>query len=153
MHFEGVNDLLHAIDALQYYSVPICEVHTPVQIHDIETRLRIKNIRLGYAVLKYGCLGGTALITLAYYILEQKPGETPAFSMMLTAFIMLATFFIAARLFPGTAPKVIDLQPDDNRYLILVDANNIAQNEDLNSLFNYSGAVEISSAIKHMVIS
>jgi hypothetical protein len=153
MHFEDVDDLLHAIDALQHYNIPICEVHTPVQIPGIETKLRIKNIRLGYTALKYGCLGGTAITTLAYYILGQKTGGMPALSILFTALIVLVTFFIATRLFPGSAPKVIDLQPDDNRYLILVDANNIAQNEDLNRLFNYAAAVEISSSIKHIVIS
>jgi hypothetical protein len=155
MHFNDKDDFLHGIDALQHYNVPICEVHIPSHIQDIEIKLRIKSIKLGYAVLKYGCLGGTVLTTLACYLFEQgsfaKLAEKSVFALLFTALIMLLTFFLALRLFPRRVPQIINSRPNDNRYLIVADTRGIMAHEDITRLFEYSRAVEISSSIKNIV--
>jgi hypothetical protein len=157
MHFDDAQDLLHGIEALQHYSVPICEVYTPTQIPGIETRLGIKRIRLGNAILKYGCPAGIAFTTLAGYLMEYhsltKPVEKPVFTLVFTLLIMTVTFFLATRLLPKRTPRMITPKPNDNRYLIVVDAQGIIPNENITNLFRYAGAVEISSAVKNIVIS
>ena len=155
MHFNDEADFLHGVDALQHYNVPICEVHIPRSIKDIEIKLRIRSIKLGYAVLKYGCFGGTVLTTLACYLFEQdgltKPIEKTVFALLFTAFIILLTFFLVQRLFPQRVPQIINSRPGDNRYLIVADTRGIMAHEDINRLFQYSRAVEISSTIKNIV--
>jgi hypothetical protein len=155
MHFSDEDDFLHGIDALQHYNVPICEVHIPGHIQDIEIKLRIKSIKLGYAVLKYGCFGGTVLSTLACYLFEQgsfiKLEEKSVFSLLFTALIIVLTFLIVLRLFPRRVPQIINSSPGDNRYLIVADTRGIMAHEDITRLFEYSKAVEISSTIKNIV--
>jgi hypothetical protein len=155
MHFDSEEDLLHGIEALQHYSIPICEVYTPRYVPGIETKLRIKHIRLGNAILKYGCLGGTAITTLVYYLFMHdgimKSGGQSAFTLLFTAFIMAITYFMATWLFPGQAPKVTGPRPGDNRYLIVANAKGVILHEDIIKLFQYTGAVEISSVIKNIV--
>jgi hypothetical protein len=157
LHFDGVADLLHGIDALQYYQIPICEVYTPVTIPGIESILRIKQIRSGYAVLKFGCLGGTAITTLIYYMFGQNSlnisSRNSVMTLLFTALVMLITYFFAARLFRGSAPKAISLKKSDHRYLIIVNANQITHDDDIQNLFKYATAVEISAAVKNIVIS
>lgn len=154
MHFDSKHDFLHGIDALQHYKIPICEVYTPKRIYGLEDKLRIKKIRMGYRVLKFGCLGGTAATTLAYYLFS--PGSVTGRSLLelvFNLFIMLTTLLLATRLFPGQAPKVFSLSHDDRRYLIVVEAGSTIPHEDISNLFEYSGAVELSPAIKKMIIS
>lgn len=157
MHFDSKHDFLHGIDALQHYKIPICEVYTPKRIYGLEDKLKIKKIRMGYRVLKFGCLGGTAATTLAYYLFS--PGSVANFTgrslfeLISNLFIMLTTLLFATRLFPGQAPKVFNLGPDDRRYLIVVEAGSTIPHEDISNLFEYSGAVELSPAIKKMIIS
>jgi hypothetical protein len=157
LHFDGVADLLHGIDALQYYQIPICEVYTPVTIPGIESILRIKQIRSGYAVLKFGCLGGTAITTLIYYMFGQNSlnisSRNSVVTLLFMVLVMLITYFFAARLFPGSAPKIIRLKNRDQRYLIIVNANQITHHGDIQNLFKYATAVEISAAVKNIVIS
>ena len=155
MHFSDEEDFLHGINALQHYNVPICEVHIPKHIQGIEIKLRIKSIKQGYAVLKYGCLGGTALTTLACYLFEQNGFEIsagkPLSSLLFTTLIILLTFLLALRLFPRRVPKIINSRPNNNRFLIVANTRGIIAHEDITRLFQYSRAVEISSIIKNIV--
>jgi hypothetical protein len=154
MHFSDEDDFLHGIDALQHYNVPISEVHIPRPVQDIDIKLRIRSIKLGYAVLKYGCLGGTALTTLACYLFElgdfSKPEGKPVPALLFTTFIILLTFFLAQRLFPRRVPQIINSRPD-NGFLIVAYTRGIVAHEDITRLFQYSRAVEISSTIKNIV--
>lgn len=149
LHFYDREDLLHGIKVLQHYKIPICEVYTPGHIYGIESKLQIKKIRFGYTILKYGCLGGTALTTIGYYLFAQDSFN--AKTVLFNLSVILVTFFFATRLFSGAAPKVIALKRKDNRYLMVVNANSIIPNDDVTSLFKYAEAVETSSAIKNMI--
>jgi len=155
MHFDDEGDFLHGIDVLQHYLVPVSEVHIPKQVQGIEIKLRVKAIKMGYAVLKYGCLGGTALTTLACYVFEQdgfgKLAGKPVFALLVTTVIILFTFLIALRLFPRRVPQIINSGPNDSHYLIVADTRGLVAHEDIIRLFQYSRAVEISSTIKDIV--
>jgi hypothetical protein len=154
-HFYNTDDLIHGIEVLQYYHIPILEVYISRPINDIENKLRIKNLRLGHLIIKLGLLGGTAIPTLVYYLIEKwgalKMDEKSAFAIIFTLLIMAATFVFATFLFPGHAPRVSYLPASDNRFLILVDAKNIILHKDIQNLFQYAEAVEISTTIKNLI--
>ncbi|TKC62387.1 DUF3341 domain-containing protein [Pedobacter hiemivivus] len=155
LHFYDLDDLFHGIEVLQHHKVPIFEVYMPKHVYGIEFKLQIKKIRLGYSILKYGCLGGVAFSSLGYCLFATGSSNIingkSLFSLFLNLLIITVTYFFSTRLFPGAAPKLIKLKRHDNKYLMVVKANSIVSNEDIICLFKYAEAVEISSAIKDMI--
>lgn len=157
MHFENKHDLLHGIDVLQQYKISISEVYTPKFIRGLDQKLKIKEIKTGLAVLKFGCLGGAALTTLMFYILQH--GITFSFSsesligLVLNLVIMLVTFLLAMLLFPAKAPKLFKLKSRDHRFLVVIKSNHVTSDENISNLLKYSEAVELSPSIKNMIAS
>ncbi|GAA4325009.1 hypothetical protein GCM10023149_27020 [Mucilaginibacter gynuensis] len=163
--FDDPDDLLHGIEKLQKNSVPIYDVYSPMPIHGIEAKLGIKESRLGYAAFCFGCLGATVIFSIIYYTLVHdwpmniggKPTTsdwwaplTPVFipftfewTILFTAFGMTFTFFAATHLFPGRAPRVMDLRATDDRFVIAIDAKGNVPHDDITNLLKEAGAVEV----------
>ena len=157
--FEDPDEMMHGIDELQKNSIPIYDVYTPMPIHGIEKKLGIKNSRLGYAAFMFACLGGTTIFSIAYYTLVRDwpmdIGGKPAFAIpdfvpytfewtvLFTAFGMTITYFYATHLFPGRAPRVMDLRATDDRFVIAIDAKGNIPHEDITNLLKEAGAVEV----------
>jgi hypothetical protein len=147
--FDDPDEMMHGIDALQKNSIPIYDVYTPMPIHGIEAKL----------AFMFGVLGGTTIFSMAYYMLVRdwpmNIGGKPAFAIpdfipftfewtvLFTAFGMTATFFYATHLFPGRAPRVMDLRATDDRFVIAIDAKGNTPHEDITNLLKEAGAVEV----------
>ncbi len=157
-HFEDPDVLMHGIDKLQQNNVKIYDVFTPFPIHGIENKLGIKRSRLPIAAFLFGITGTITAFTMIYYMLVQdwpmNIGGKPAFAfpdfipvmfeltVLFCAFGMVFTFFYANHLFPGSAPRVMDLRATDDRFVIAIDA----KTNDINSvdaILKEAGAVEI----------
>ncbi|MDB5135739.1 MAG: hypothetical protein JWP37_2342 [Mucilaginibacter sp.] len=150
LHFENPEDMLAGIDTLQQYNIIIREIYSSEPVPNIETKLRIKKFQFGQAIFRFGCLGGMGLTSLGYYFLEPQANWK---TVLLNTIVLLVTLFIAGYLFPINAPRVFTLQQGDRRYLAVVDTQRIPVNESIAYLFQYTGAVEFSPAIKNIVIS
>jgi hypothetical protein len=154
-HFYSADDLIHGIEVLQHYHVPILEVHLSKPVKGIERKLKIKQLRRGYAAVRFGLLGGTSLSTLLYYLVEQRwaiMNSRSAYAFIISVVVMAFTFFFATCLFPSQAPKVINRVRSDGRsFLIVVDAGSITDHEDVRHLFQYAEAVEMSALVKNIV--
>jgi hypothetical protein len=150
LYFESPEDLVMGIDTLQQHNIIISEIHTSESLPYIKTKLRIKQLQFNEAIFRFGCLGGMGLTSLTYYLLEPQTSWKGA---LLNVLISLITLFIAGYLFPINAPRVFTLKPGDRRYLAVVDTQRIPVNESIAHLFQYTGAVELSPAIKNIVIS
>ena len=119
--FDDPDEMMHGIDKLQKNSVPIYDVYTPMPIHGIEAKLGIKDSRLGYAAFMFGCLGGTTIFSMVYYMLvhdwPMNIGGKPAFAIpdfipitfewtvLFTAFGMVTHFLLCHAPFPGPYAK------------------------------------------------
>ncbi len=157
--FEDPDEMMHGIDMLQKKSVPIYDVYTPMPIHGIERKLGLKDSRLGYAAFMFGCLGGTTIFSMAYYMLvhdwPMNIGGKPSFAIpdfvpitfewtvLFTAFGMVATFFYATHLFPGRTPRTMDLRATDDRFVIAIDAKGNTPHDDITKILKEAGAVEV----------
>jgi hypothetical protein len=150
LHFENPEDLLAGIDMLQQHRIIIREIYASEPVPNIETKLRIKQLQFGEAIFRFGCLGGMGLTSLGYYFLEP---QTNWKTVLLNTIVLSVTLFIAGYLFPMNAPRIFTLKPGDRRYLAVVDTQRIPVNESIAHLFQYTGAVELSPAIKNIVIS
>ena len=154
-YFYSPDDLKHGIEVLQYYHVPILEVHLSKPVKGIEEKLQIKRLRRGHAIIKFGFLGGTALSTLFYYLVEQGWTITSsklAYTFIVSIIVMASTFLFATFLFPSQAPRLINLPRSDGRvFLLVIDAHRISDQEEVRQLFQYAEAVEMSALIKEIV--
>jgi hypothetical protein len=157
--FEDPDEMMDGIHKLQQNSIPIYDVYTPMPIHGIEAKLGIKDSRLGYAAFMFGTLGGTVIFSIIYYALVHDwpiniggknafaiPDFVPItfeWTVLYTAFGMVATFFFATHLFPGRTARVMDLRATDDRFVIAIDAKGNTPHEDITNLLKEAGAVEV----------
>jgi hypothetical protein len=157
--FDDPDLMMDGIDNLRKNSVPIYDVYTPMPIHGLEAKLGVKDSRLGYAAFCFGLLGGITAFTLIYYTLvhdwPMNIGGKPNFAIpdfvpfvfewtiLFTAFGMVATFFYSTHLFPGRAPRVMDLRATDDRFVIAINAKGNVPHDDITKLLKDAGAVEV----------
>jgi uncharacterized protein YacL len=154
-HFYSADDLIHGIEVLQHYHVPILEVHLSKPVKGIEEKLQIKQLRRGNAAIKFGFLGGIVLATLICYLAEHGlplTGLKSIIPFIISIIVMALTFFFATYLFPSQAPQLLSLPRADGRaFLIVVDAHSFMDHEEIKHLFQYANAVEMSPLIKDIV--
>ena len=150
LHFENPEELIAGIDTLQRHHLIIHEVYSSETIPGIEARLSTRQWRLGAAIIRFGCFGGLVLTPLFFYL--QQPGVNWK-AVTLNIMLLVVALFFAGCLTPVKAPKYRKLQAGDQRYLAIVDTQHIPVSESITHLFQYTGAVEFSPAIKNIVIS
>jgi|SRR6476661_2743153 len=157
--FEDPDDLMHGIDKLQENNIKIYDVFTPMPIHGIEDKLGYKRSRLPIAAFCFGITGTITAFTMLYYMLvhdwPMNIGGKPAFAfpdfipvmfeltVLFSAFGMVGTYFFSNHLFPGRAPRVMDLRATNDRFVIAIDAKQNPVHDKIDDLLKEAGAVEI----------
>lgn len=157
--FADPDELMNGIDRLQQNNVSIYDCYTPMPIHGIEAKLGVKPSRLPIAAFCFGALGTTLGISLLYYTMvsdwPMNVGGKPAFAIpdfvpvvfevtiLLCALGMVATFFYRNHLFPGRAPRVMDIRATDDRFIIAIDARENHDHEKIETLLKDAGALEV----------
>jgi len=157
--FADPDEMMDGIDKLQSNNIKIYDCFTPMPIHGIEAKLGVKPSRLPIAAFLFGLLGFILGFSLLYYTMAHdwpiniggKPSfSAPAFvpvtfevTILLCALGMVATFFYRNHLFPGRAPRVMDLRATDDRFIIAIDAQSNTNHELIDTLLKEAGAVEV----------
>lgn len=157
--FADPDEMMDGIDKLQNNNVSIYDCFTPMPIHGIEAKLGVRPSRLPIAAFLFGALGTTLGFSLLYYTMvsdwPMNIGGKPALALpdyvpvtfevtiLLCALGMVATFFYRNHLFPGRAPRVMDLRATDDRFIIAIDAKENKDHEKIESLLREAGAVEV----------
>lgn len=158
-HFVDPDDLMHGIDKLQENNIGIYDVFTPMPIHGIEEKLGYKSTRLPIAAFCFGITGTISALAMMYYMLAydwpMDIGGKPSFALpdfipitfeltvLFCAFGMVGTFLYVNDLFPGRAPRVMDLQATNDRFVIAIDARLNPYPDKIDSLLKEAGAVEV----------
>ena len=157
--FADPDDLMHGIEKLQANNISIYDCYTPMPIHGIEAKLGVQPSRLPIAAFCFGALGTTLGFSLLYYTMAydwpMNIGGKPSLGLpnfvpvtfevtiLLCALGMVATFFYRNHLFPGRAPRVMDLRATDDRFILAVDARENTDHALINDLLTQAGAVEV----------
>jgi hypothetical protein len=156
-NFSYADDLLFGIDALKSFNIPIYEVYTPLRIGGLKSKLEIKRLKAGHAALKYGCFGGLSFTSIVFYALGHNWDVAPTAQDMLGFGVLLSflilSFFFASWLIAVKPPRIIRLPSGDSRFLIVVKTKNIMPGEGVASFLQYSGSVEITQAVKKMLLT
>ncbi|MFI2742051.1 DUF3341 domain-containing protein [Zhouia sp. PK063] len=159
--------LLHAVKKVKAAHHHIEEIYTPFPVHGLDKAMGLAPTRLAICSFIYGCCGLTVAVLMMNYMMivdwPQNIGGKPSFSFIdnmptfipimfeLTVFfaahLMVVTFYLRSRLWPFKQAENPDVRTTDDHFLMEVALHN---NEDeLTSLLNESGAIEVKIFEKH----
>lgn len=157
--FADPDEMMSGIEKLQQNNISIYDCYTPMPIHGIEAKLGVKPSRLPIAAFLCGATGTVLGFSLLFYTMAYdwpmniggKPSmPLPNFvpvtfevTILLCALGMVATFLFRNHLFPGRAPRVMDLRATDDRFIIAIDAHENADHALIDGLLKDAGAVEV----------
>jgi len=157
--FGDPDEMMHGIEKLQENNIKIHDVYTPMPIHGIEAKLGIKRSRLDVLAFFCGITGTVSAFALIYLTSvvdwRHNIGGKPAFALpdfipimfevtiLFCAFGLVGSYYASTHLFPGRAPRVMDLRATDDRFIIAVDAQENGDHSKIDGLLKEAGAIEV----------
>ena len=153
--------LLEGAKKLVGKGVHVADVYSPFPIHGIDPVIGVKHTRLGINAFLYGITGTTlALLAIKYFMIQDWPmniGGKPNFSLIdnlpafvpiafeLTVFfaahLMVLTYLIRCKLYPGTTETSPDPRTTDDMFLMEIEAH--GNEAEIIALIKETGAVEV----------
>jgi len=157
--FTDDDTVLSAVKTLREKGMKIKEVYSPFPIHGLDKAMGLKETRIAMASFMYGLFGLTIAITLTAYTMNfdwpqnigGKPSMTwganmPAFvpilfelTVFFAAHLMVWTFMVINKLYPGAEPQNPDPRTTDDHFMI-----ELYSSKGLVDVLKESGAKEIS---------
>jgi hypothetical protein len=153
--------LLGAIKEVREKGVKIHEVFSPFPVHGIDDVLGYKRSNLSIAAFVFGLLGTTLALTMQIGMMAVDwpmiiggkdflpfPTFIPVtfeLTVLLAAFGMVGTFFVASNLKPWAKPRIFDLRITDDKHIVAVDLDkNKLSEADIKSALKGAGAEEVN---------
>ena len=157
--FTDDDTVLSDVKILREKGMKIKEVYSPFPIHGLDKAMGLKETRIAMASFMYGLFGLTVAITLTAYTMNfdwpqnigGKPSMTwganmPAFvpilfelTVFFAAHLMVWTFMVINKLYPGAEPQNPDPRTTDDHFMI-----ELYSSKGLVDVLKESGAKEIS---------
>ncbi|MFL2580927.1 MAG: DUF3341 domain-containing protein [Schleiferiaceae bacterium] len=157
--FTDDDTVLSAVKILREKGMKIKEVYSPFPIHGLDKAMGLKETRIAMASFMYGLFGLAVAITLTAYTMNfdwpqnigGKPSMTwganmPAFvpilfelTVFFAAHLMVWTFMVINKLYPGAEPQNPDPRTTDDHFMI-----ELYSSKGLVDVLKESGAKEIS---------
>ena len=159
--FEDEDVLLKAVENSRDKGVKIHEVYSPFPVHGLDEALGYKRSRLPIAAFLFGMTGTSLALLMQFWMLGydwpmiiggKNHASLPPFipvtfemTVLLAAFGMVGTFFIASDMKPYKYPRQFDLRSTDDKHVMAIDlANNKLSKEELASILKSNGASEVN---------
>ena len=159
--YDDDDVILQAVKDIRAKGINIDEVYSPFPIHGLDHALGLKPTRLAITSFIYGCTGlSLALLMMWYMMIHDWPmniGGKPSFSLLqnLPAFIpitfemtvffaahlMVLTYLIRCKLYPGSSQTSPDPRTTDNMFLMEIEAHD--NEAEVIALIKKTGAVEV----------
>ena len=159
--YDDDDVILQAVKDIREKGIHINEVYSPFPIHGLDHALGLKPTRLAITSFIYGCTGlSLALLMMWYMMIEDWPmiiGGKPNFSLLqnLPAFIpvtfemtvffaahlMVLTYLIRCKLYPGSNHKSPDPRTTDDMFLMEIESH--GNDKEIIDLIKRTGAVEV----------
>jgi len=153
--------VLDAVKSLRGKGIKVQEVYSPFPIHGLDKAMGLKETRIAMASFMYGLFGLTVAITITAFMMNidwpqnigGKPSMTwgknmPAFvpimfelTVFFAAHLMVWTFMIINKLYPGAAPQNPDPRTTGHHFMI-----EVAAGDGVVDALKETGAIEIAEA-------
>jgi hypothetical protein len=161
---EVVLDAVKKVKAANHH---IEEVFCPFPVHGLDKAMGLAPTRIAITSFMYGITGLGIAIWLTYYTMiadwPQDIGGKPSFSwgenmpafvpimfeltVFFAAHLMVITFYMRSRIWPFKKAENPDPRTTDDHFLMEIELND--NEEELTTLLNETGAVEINVVDKH----
>ncbi len=159
--FDDEDILLHAVENIREKGLKIHEVYSPFPVHGLDDALGYKRSRLPIAAFMFGATGTSLALLMQIWMLGydwpmiiggKNHASLPPFipvtfelTVLLAAFGMVGTFFIASDMKPYKWPRQFDLRSTDDKHVMAVDlAANKMSKDEISTLLKSSGASEVN---------
>ena len=159
--FEDEDVLLHAVEHTREKGLKIHEVYSPFPVHGLDEALGYKRSRLPIAAFLFGMTGTSLALLMQFWMLGydwpmiiggKNHASLPPFipvtfemTVLLAAFGMVGTFFIASDMKPYKWPRQFDLRSTDDKHVVAVDLSaNKMSKEEISALLKSLGASEVN---------
>jgi len=159
--------VLEAVKKVKAANHHIEEVFCPFPVHGLDKAMGLAPTRIAIASFMFGITGLGVAIWLTYYTMiadwPQDIGGKPSFSwaenmpafvsimfeltVFFAAHLMVITFYMRSRIWPFKKAENPDPRTTDNHFLMEIEVHD--NEEELTSLLNETGAVEINVVDKH----
>lgn len=159
--FDDEDVLLQAVENIRDKGVKIKEVYSPFPVHGLDEVLGYTRTRLPIAAFLFGLTGTTLGLFTQIWMLGYDwpmiiggknfasiPPFIPVtfeFTVLLSAFGMVATFLIVSDMKPYKWPRQYDIRSTDDKHVMAIDlgANKIGKSE-IQRILKDSGASEVN---------
>ncbi|MDC3345100.1 DUF3341 domain-containing protein [Flavobacteriaceae bacterium] len=161
---EVVLDAVKKVKAANHH---IEEVFCPFPVHGLDKAMGLAPTRIAISSFMYGITGLGIAIWLTYYTMiadwPQDIGGKPSFSwgenmpafvpimfemtVFFAAHLMVITFYMRSRIWPFKKAENPDPRTTDDHFLMEIEIHD--NEEELTTLLNETGAVEINVVDKH----
>tara|TARA_R110002072_G_scaffold292307_1_gene460881 strand:+ start:606 stop:1133 length:528 start_codon:yes stop_codon:yes gene_type:complete len=159
--------VLEAVKKVKAANHHIEEVFCPFPVHGLDKAMGLAPTRIAIASFMFGITGLGVAIWLTYYTMiadwPQDIGGKPSFSwaenmpafvpimfeltVFFAAHLMVITFYMRSRIWPFKKAENPDPRTTDDHFLMEIEVHD--NEEELTSLLNETGAVEINVVDKH----
>jgi hypothetical protein len=159
--------VLEAVKKVKAANHHIEEVFCPFPVHGLDKAMGLAPTRIAIASFMFGITGLGVAIWLTYYTMiadwPQDIGGKPSFSwaenmpafvpimfeltVFFAAHLMVITFYMRSRIWPFKKAENPDPRTTDDHFLMEIEVHD--NEEELTSLLNDTGAVEINVVDKH----
>jgi hypothetical protein len=136
--YNDDDTLLSAVKKIRGEGISISEVYSPFPIHGLDKALGLKDTRLAVTAFLYGLTGlSLGLLMMWYMNIQSWPmniGGKPSFSLLqnlpsfipvafectvfFAAHLMVITYLMRCKLYPGSSNKSPDPRTTDNMFLM-----------------------------------
>jgi len=159
--YDDEDVLLSAVEKVRDKGVRIQEVYSPFPVHGLDEALGYRRTRLPIAAFMFGITGTIlALFTQTWMLGYDWPMDiggknyaslppfipvTFEFTVLLSAFGMVGTFFIVSNMKPYGWPRTFDIRSTDDKHIMAIDlADNKLSKDELGRILKDSGATEVN---------
>lgn len=159
--FDNEDILLKAVRSVRGAGIKIHEVYSPFPVHGLDDALGYRRSRLPIAAFLFGLLGTSLALTMQigmmtvdwpmiiggkdYLPLPSFIPVTFELTVLLSAFGMVGTFFVASNLKPWGKPKLFDIRITDDKHVMAIDlSKNSLSVDQIKRSLQESGASEVN---------
>ncbi|MAJ97984.1 MAG: DUF3341 domain-containing protein [Flavobacteriales bacterium TMED288] len=163
--YNDDDTLLSAVKKIRGEGISISEVYSPFPIHGLDKALGLKDTRLAVTAFLYGLTGlSLGLLMMWYMNIQSWPmniGGKPSFSLLqnlpsfipvafectvfFAAHLMVITYLMRCKLYPGSSNKSPDPRTTDNMFLMEIIVK--ADEKKIYKLLEQTGAVEVNEKV------
>jgi hypothetical protein len=159
--FNDEDVLVDAVGTIRSKGVKIEEVYSPFPVHGLDGALGYRRSRLPIAAFMFGLTGTTLALFTQIWMLgfdwpmiiggknfASLPPFVPVtfeFTVLLSAFGMVGTFFIAADMKPYKWPRMFDIRSTNDKHVMAIDLeSNKLSKDEITQIVKSSGAEELN---------